>query len=231
MDLQKLTTAELIETYSQIISLLKGRKVIRTKNLLGDLAEYLVINHYINTPGLPNLQAAPPGTQNVDALSRQGERYSIKATTGNLTGVFYGLNPPNSTDSEPQKFEYVIIACFDDNFKLTKILELTWGQFLKNKSWHKTMTAWNISVTKKLIEECKIIFEDNLQKEKACSVTEIRQTIKNAYAPWTQEDDNKLEQLFCEGKKTKELAQIFRRKEGAINSRIKKLELREKYGR
>ncbi len=51
-----------------------------------------------------------------------------------------------------------------------------------------------------------------------------------AYAPWTTEDDNKLEQLFCEGKKTTELAKIFGRKEGAITSRIEKLELREKYG-
>ena len=124
MNFDKLTTTELIERYSQILSLLKDRKVIRTKNLLGDLAEYLVINHYIDTAGLPNLQAAPPGTQNVDALSRHGERYSIKATTGNLTGVFYGLNPPNSTDNEVQKFEYVIIACFDNNFKLKRILEL-----------------------------------------------------------------------------------------------------------
>lgn len=159
LNLDKLSDEELIETYSQILSLLKTRKVIRTKNLLGDLAEYLVIKHYKDTPGLPKLQAAPPGTQNVDALSRQGARYSIKATTRNLTGVFYGLNPPGSGEEELQKFEYVIIACFDDNFKLKMILELSWQQFLKTKRWHKTMTGWNISVTKNLINECKIIFE------------------------------------------------------------------------
>jgi hypothetical protein len=159
MDLENLTTPELIETYSQIISQLKARKVIRTKNLLGDLAEYLVINHYNTTPGLPNLQAAPSGTQNVDALSRQGERYSIKGTTGSLTGVFYGLNPPNSTDSEQQKFEYVIIACFNENYRMSKIIELTWNQFLQNKSWHSRMNAWNLSITKKLIAKSKIIFE------------------------------------------------------------------------
>ncbi len=44
-----------------------------------------------------------------------------------------------------------------------------------------------------------------------------------------EEDDNKLEMLFCQGKNIHELAQIFERKEGAISSRIKKLELREKY--
>lgn len=65
---------------------------------------------------------------------------------------------------------------------------------------------------------------------KKYSVEKIRQSHQQAYLPWTTEDDNKLEQLFCEGKKTKELAQIFGRQAGAINSRIKKLELREKYG-
>ena len=35
MELDKLTTTELIETYTQIMTLLKERKVIRTKNLPG----------------------------------------------------------------------------------------------------------------------------------------------------------------------------------------------------
>lgn len=66
---------------------------------------------------------------------------------------------------------------------------------------------------------------------KAYSVDKIREQHQQAYFPWTAEDDNKLELLFCEGKKTKELAQIFGRKQGAINSRIKKLELKDKYGK
>ncbi|MEG2612970.1 MAG: hypothetical protein RR971_05720, partial [Alistipes sp.] len=51
----------------------------------------------------------------------------------------------------------------------------------------------------------------------------------NAYKPWTHEDDDRLEQLFCEGKNTKELSAIFQRNRGAITSRIKKLELEHKY--
>ena len=64
--------------------------------------------------------------------------------------------------------------------------------------------------------------------EKTYSVEKIRETHKQAYSPWTIEDDNKLEFLFCEGKKVKELAQILERNEGAISSRIKKLQLNEK---
>lgn len=52
----------------------------------------------------------------------------------------------------------------------------------------------------------------------------------HAGQPWTAEDDNRLEELFCKGKNTNELATIFKRTTGAIRSRIKHLELREKYG-
>jgi len=61
------------------------------------------------------------------------------------------------------------------------------------------------------------------------SIEACRVEHPNAYKPWTQEDDDRLEQLFCEGKTVKQLSEIFGRKRGAINSRIKKLELEEKY--
>ena len=62
------------------------------------------------------------------------------------------------------------------------------------------------------------------------TLDDIREQHPQAYLPWSPEDDEKLEALFCEGKTVKELANIFERKAGAITSRIKKLELREKYG-
>ena len=94
MNLDELNTTELIQTYSRIIKQLKKRGIIRTKNLLGDLGEYLAIEHFNNTSGMSNLQAAPAGTQNIDAISRNGDRYSIKSTTGNLTGVFLWIGTP-----------------------------------------------------------------------------------------------------------------------------------------
>ncbi|MCB0466349.1 MAG: hypothetical protein KDC78_11860 [Aequorivita sp.] len=47
--------------------------------------------------------------------------------------------------------------------------------------------------------------------------------------PWTKEEDEKLELLFCEGKSMGELINLFGRNRGAIVARIKKLELKEKY--
>ena len=62
------------------------------------------------------------------------------------------------------------------------------------------------------------------------SVFACRQEYPNAYDPWTDEDDLTLTQMWCEGATNNELAAHFQRKPSAITSRIKKLELVEKYG-
>ena len=156
-EIDKVETTALIKIYSQIISELKDRKVIRTKNLIGEMGEYLVIDYYNKTPGLQKLTIAAPGTKGIDAISRDGKRYAIKSTSGNLTGVFYGFNPPNSTEPDIQLFEFVIIAVFKDDFTLDRIIELTWPQFLQHKKWHSTMKGWNISITKKVLADGKLI--------------------------------------------------------------------------
>lgn len=157
--LKQLNDFELVELYGHWLKELKNRDMIRTNNVVGELGEYLAIKYYNETPGLPMLQAAPIGTQNIDAISRQGERYSIKSTTSGTTGVFYGLNNPNSKQVDKQKFEYVILVKFDKDFSLNTIYELEWEVFLKHKRWHKTMQAWNLSLSKALISDCKIIYQ------------------------------------------------------------------------
>lgn len=151
---------EVIECYSQTTKELKKREIVRTKNITGELGEYIAVDYYNKTPNLPNLQFSPPSTENIDAISRKGERYSIKTITNmGSTGVFYGLPPLKADEIPNQKFEYVIIVKLTNDFELEKILELTWDEFLVNKKWHSRMKAWNLSYSKKLIESIKIIFE------------------------------------------------------------------------
>ncbi|MCH5598648.1 DUF3276 family protein [Niabella ginsengisoli] len=88
-----------------------------------------------------------------------------------------------------------------------------------------------VEALKKSLTKFKELKEPRQTNGKTYSVEKIRETHQQAYLPWTTEDDNKLELLFCEGKKVKELAEIFGRNVGAINSRIKKLELKDKYGK
>ncbi|SFS33341.1 DUF3276 family protein [Sphingobacterium wenxiniae] len=98
---------------------------------------------------------------------------------------------------------------------------------------------YNILIFEEDIKDFKKAFNRAIKKlekltdpeseRKSYTLDDIREQHPQAYRPWSTEDDEKLEALFCEGKTVKELANIFERKEGAITSRIKKLELREKY--
>lgn len=159
MDLREKSTEYIIQLYSMAIKELKRRKVIRTNNVIGELGEYLAIAYYNKTPGLPNLSPAPIGTENIDAISRKGDRYSIKSTCNATTGVFYGLEPVGSDIPDRPKFEYVIICKFSEDYELDLILEMNWETFLKNKRWHSRMNAWNLSLTRKLREQCNVIYE------------------------------------------------------------------------
>ena len=75
----------------------------------------------------------------------------------------------------------------------------------------------------------KYNLENKRVTKKSYTKSEKQLLYGNAYEKWTVEDDEKLEMLFCEGKKVTELSTLFKRNPGAIRSRIKKLELKEKY--
>lgn len=160
-DIEKLGDSEIWDIFALSKMELKKRGLVRTNNITGERGEFLAIEIYNNTPNIPNLQAAPEGTQNVDILSRKGERYSVKTITdpSKTTGVFYGCGNLEDKEFPDKKFEYVIIVVLNKDYSLKTILELTWDQFLKFRKWHTTMKAWNLSVTKNLIEEANIIFK------------------------------------------------------------------------
>lgn len=159
LNIEELSNADIIKLYSQSIKELRIRNIIRTKNITGELGEYIAIEYYKNNSKLPNLNFTPPSTENIDAISTKGERYSIKTITNNgSTGVFYGLPSIDSNATPIQKFEYAIIIKLSDDFELERILELTWDEFLLNKRWHSRMQAWNLSYSKKLISSIKNIY-------------------------------------------------------------------------
>lgn len=162
MEIEGYNITELISLYSKTIKELKRRGVLRTKNVIGELGEYLVLEHYDRDPNLPNLTVVPVGTKNINAISQNGERYSIKSTSSNVTGVFYGLEPQGSSIVDKPLFEYVIVCKLDDDCELEGIYQLSWDSFQRHKKWHSRMSAWNITVTKAMKEDSVIIYEKRL---------------------------------------------------------------------
>jgi hypothetical protein len=68
------------------------------------------------------------------------------------------------------------------------------------------------------------------EADRSYSIEDKRKDHPNAYMLWTKEDDDYLEQLYCEKLTIKQLSVALGRNQGAIRSRISKLELAEKYG-
>lgn len=92
--------------------------------------------------------------------------------------------------------------------------------------------AVDFSATKVLSRGASLSENENAtskDKGKAYLAEDLRKRHKAAYMPWTQELDDELTIMYCEGESLNKMASHFGRTKGAIRSRIKKLELREIY--
>lgn len=109
---------------------------------LGEIGEQVAIDFFSSNPKLPILAAAPRGTKNVDAISRNGERYSVKTLMrAKKTGTVY---PAPDGDERPL-FEYMLIVLLDDSYELAGMFRLSWESFLRVRSWDKRMNAWYVA--------------------------------------------------------------------------------------
>lgn len=148
---------DLIQIISSSIYKLREKNIIRTNNLLGDLGEFLAVEYYNNHCDLPNLTLMANSNKHYDAESESRERYSIKTTIGNGTGVIYGLEPKDSVKESTAIFDFLIVVKMNTDFTINTICKIPWHVFLEHKKWHKTMGAWNIQLTKKVIDSSRIL--------------------------------------------------------------------------
>ena len=159
MDFSKFNNSELIKLYGDLLQEMRNKGLIRSKNVVGDIGEYSVIEYFNKTKNLPKLQAAPPSTKNIDAISTDGERYSIKCTTTHTTGIFWGLSQDiKITDIKPL-FEYVIILQLDEFLQPLLMLQVSWEAFFKHKHWHSRMKAYNLIINKALIDDSIVLLK------------------------------------------------------------------------
>ena len=154
MNLDKLNDDELIDLYPMLLDKLKARGIIRTKNIIGELGEFIVNREYKKNPKLPELQLNLKSTKNIDATSIKGERYAIKSTSTNLTGVFHSLP---IEDDKVVYFEYLIIVIFNKDYSLSEIYELTWKEFLRFRKMKPPENKFNVSITNELKETARKI--------------------------------------------------------------------------
>jgi hypothetical protein len=123
---------------------------------VGGVGERLAIEFFKANPKLPNLQPAPRGTKNVDALSRNGDRYSIKTyCNAKKTGTIY----PDPNDKEKQLFEYLLIVRLGPDWMLRSIHQLSWHTFVKIRSWDSRMNAWYVGISNRTLGAATVVWK------------------------------------------------------------------------
>lgn len=152
--MEQLSDNDLIQLRVEIDRELARRGIVLS---VGEIGETLVISYFNSTAGLPNLLAAPRGAKNIDAISRDGDRYSIKSIQkAKKTGTIY----PDSKDNNKQLFEYLIVAKISEDFRLKAIHRFSWEQFLMVRAWDKRMNAWYIPVGLNRLEIGETLFTE-----------------------------------------------------------------------
>ncbi|OQR54821.1 hypothetical protein [Bacillus sp. CDB3] len=159
VEYDNMTIAEGLEEYSKLMKMFKKRGAIRTNNFVGDMGETIAIEHYNQSSTLPNLHAVKVGEKNIDAINDNNERYSIKSSRTGMTGVFHGLNDPDSDVPQEQLFEYVIVTVLNDDVTPKAIYQLNWEAFISLKKWNSSKRTWYLSITKELKRKSQIIYE------------------------------------------------------------------------
>ncbi len=122
---------------------------------VGEIGEKVAIEYFNSTPGLPNLQEAQKGAKNIDANSRDGDRYSIKTLMkAKKSGTIY----PDTAHPDKQLFEYLLIVKLSSDYQLETLHRFSWKAFLQARVWDKRMNAWYIPVSNKRLDTAEKIF-------------------------------------------------------------------------
>ncbi len=152
IDFESLSEEELMSIRIRVDKEMNRRGL---KFSVGEIGEKVAINFFNSNSGYSNLMAAPIGAKNVDALSRDGERYSIKTVQkAKKTGTIY----PDTYNKGKQLFEFLLIVQLDEDFNLLALYRFSWEKFQKVIAWDKRMNAWYIPISKNRLSFGETLF-------------------------------------------------------------------------
>jgi hypothetical protein len=159
-NLHTLNNEDLIAAYGDLIALFKRRNITRTKNIVGDIGEFLTIAYYNSHAQLPQLTPAPANTTNFDATDAEGNRYSIKSTTVNRTGAFHLGEEIDINASTVGHFDFALVTILSESYQIKTIKCFTWQQFLAEKKWSTRQKAWFLPLTKESVGRARTIYPE-----------------------------------------------------------------------
>ncbi|TYK60397.1 MULTISPECIES: hypothetical protein [Pseudomonas] len=152
MDLPPLDDLQLLALHAAVAREARNRGLSFN---VGEIGEKLAIAAFKERPDLPVLAPSPRGTKNIDAISREGNRYSIKTLQrAKKSGTIY----PDQSNNERQLFEFILIVLIHEDFTLERIIELDWQQFCAVRSWDIRMNAWYVARSNRVLSVGRQIY-------------------------------------------------------------------------
>lgn len=179
MDLKTLDDLKLLALHAAVAREARNRGLSFN---VGEIGEKLAIALFKERPDLPVLAPSPRGTKNIDAISREGNRYSIKTLQrAKKSGTIY----PDQSNNERQLFEYILIILIDEDFSLERIIELDWQQFCTVRSWDIRMNAWYVARSNRVLSAGRQIYPKPANQAVLPSLNSLsEQMLDNSIVPF-----------------------------------------------
>lgn len=119
VDLRSFSTAELLKLYSQVLTELGARRVVRSgNNPLADYAEGLAAKAL-------GVTLTSKSTTGYDATDAEGGRYEVKARR--LSATNRSCQTSALRGLEKQHFDYLIGVIFDPQFVVVRACRVSWA--------------------------------------------------------------------------------------------------------
>jgi len=155
----EISDIEVISAFATLAAALRTRGLIRTRNVVGDLGENYAILAYERNPARMPINLHPINTTDVDAFDGQNRSYAIKSVSSFLRTSAFHFEP--QFDEENPAFDFLVVVHVGPQLQPLQVLEFTWADFFRIKSWSNRQEAWFLSLTKARVAAATIVYPIN----------------------------------------------------------------------
>lgn len=144
MQFNNLSEIELLKLHQDITLELKTRGIIRSENILGDYAEYLVCK-------LMNLTLSIGSAKAIDATDNQGKSYQIKARRLSSNKSVATIKSLRSFE-----FDFLILVLFNVDYSVKFCGKLSSGLAKELAISNPRVNGFRLNLSKKLLSDKRI---------------------------------------------------------------------------
>lgn len=139
-EMNKIHLEDLLKTYSEIITELRRRNVVRSSNnLTSDYGEFIAARFM-------KLELSKNSNKGYDAIDKKGIRYQIKSRRVTRFNKSKQLGVIRNIKSNP--FDFLVVVIFEEDFSIKEIWKIPLSNVIKHSRFSKHQNG-NIAILNK----------------------------------------------------------------------------------